>query len=228
MITSAHICRPLQNRVLPDGEIVAVKARGSLMGNRGGKIHDPHTKKLLKRRWASRRWISCVLEFKNRHREVMGNGYTELFFLDEVAALSAGHRPCFECQRARANRFAKIWEQVHEFEAGSRADQMDMILHEARTEFNKETVSQNALSELPNGSVVKSQANSTNTEYYAKHSGGWLTMDLNGYSKPTRKDTGPFTILTPRVIRHLMQAGYEPIWHASAKSTNRDEIIDSI
>ena len=29
--------RPLQNRVAPDGEIHAAPARGTLMGNRGGR-----------------------------------------------------------------------------------------------------------------------------------------------------------------------------------------------
>ena len=40
---------------------------------------------------------------------VFGNGYTELFFLDEVTALAAGHRPCFECRRADAIAFAESW-----------------------------------------------------------------------------------------------------------------------
>ena len=37
---------------------------------------------------------------------VWAHGYTELFFLDEVTALAAGHRPCFECRRADALAFA--------------------------------------------------------------------------------------------------------------------------
>ncbi len=43
---------PLQNRVLPSGEIVAIAARGAFVGNRG-IIHDPATKTLLKKRWSS-------------------------------------------------------------------------------------------------------------------------------------------------------------------------------
>lgn len=34
-----------------------------------------------------------------------GKGYTSLFFLDEVTALSAGHRPCFMCRRGDAKAF---------------------------------------------------------------------------------------------------------------------------
>ena len=58
------------------------------------------------RRWVSRAWICCRLEFKGRHRNVWGAGYTELFFLDEPTALAAGHRPCFECRRKDARAFA--------------------------------------------------------------------------------------------------------------------------
>jgi hypothetical protein len=95
----------LQTRVTPFGELVAVPARGTLFGNRGGRFHDPATGTLRTRRWASNRWICCVLAFKGRQREVWKTGYTELFFLDEVTALAAGHRPCCECRRGAARGF---------------------------------------------------------------------------------------------------------------------------
>ena len=75
------------------------------MGNRGGRLHDAQ-RKLSARRWVNRAWICCKLAFNNRHRKVWGNSYTELFFLDEVTAFAAGHRPCFECRRKDAERFA--------------------------------------------------------------------------------------------------------------------------
>src|SRR6476646_11713537 len=99
---------PLQNRVDPFGELFAAPARGLFMGNRGGRIHtDDRT--LTKRRWASRQWICCVLDFKNRQRDVWGRYYTELFFLDEVTAFAAGHWPCFECSRRDAELFARLF-----------------------------------------------------------------------------------------------------------------------
>ena len=91
---------PLQNRVTPQGEIIATPERGTVMGNRGGRIHRDD-----RARWKSKAWITCRLSFKSRHRTVMGNSYTELFFLDEATALAAGHRPCFECRRADALAF---------------------------------------------------------------------------------------------------------------------------
>ena len=45
---------PLQNRVTPMGNIVAEPERGMFTGNRG-IIHDPLTRTLLNRRWASQR-----------------------------------------------------------------------------------------------------------------------------------------------------------------------------
>jgi hypothetical protein len=83
---------PLQNRVSPAGDIFADPARGTFMGNRGGAIHDAERR--IIRPYATRRWITCVLEFKGRRRTIMAPGrYTELFFLDEAVSLAAGHRP---------------------------------------------------------------------------------------------------------------------------------------
>jgi len=101
----------LQNRMNPFAEAVSVDARGLMMGNRGGRLHDAQ-QKLGARRWVSKQWICCKLDFNHRHRAVWGDGYTELFFLDEVTAFAAGHRPCFECRRREAERFAAFFADV--------------------------------------------------------------------------------------------------------------------
>src|SRR3954468_5791449 len=111
---------PLQNRVTPFGEIVAITARGTMMGNRGGRFHRPD-RTLGRRRWASHHWICCELHFKGHHHEPMGNGYTSLFFLDEVTALPAGHRPCFYCRRAEAKRFFALLDPAMSVDAFDRA-----------------------------------------------------------------------------------------------------------
>src|SRR5262249_9143527 len=100
---------PLQNRVTPFGDIVAIAQRGVFMGNRG-IIHDPATRTLLTRRWATKAWITCVCEFRGVRRKVMSRrSWTELFFLDEATAFAAGHRPCFYCRRADAEAFHAAW-----------------------------------------------------------------------------------------------------------------------
>src|SRR5919204_5257344 len=122
---------PLPNRVDPFGELFATSARGTLFGNRGGRFHrDDRT--LGRRRWVSRAWICCVLEFKGRHRTVWGRGFTELFFLDEVTALAAGHRPCFECRRADAKAFAAAFARGHGNRGTPRAPEIDRVLHAER------------------------------------------------------------------------------------------------
>ncbi len=119
---------PLQNRVTPTGDIIATPHRGLFTGNRG-IIHDPATKTLLKKRWSSPAWITCVCEFRGWRRKVMGGrSWTELFFLDEATAFAAGHRPCFFCRRDDANRFRAAWEEGNGV-ADIRAREIDAVLH---------------------------------------------------------------------------------------------------
>ena len=93
---------PLQNRVSPFGDIVAIPQKGMFTGNRG-IIHDPATRTLLKKRWTTKAWLICLCEYRGRRRAVMASrSWTELFFLDEAIGLAAGHRPCFFCRRRAA------------------------------------------------------------------------------------------------------------------------------
>ena len=98
---------PLQNRVTPFGEIVAVPERGTLMGNRG-ILHDDAGH--IVRSYQVRRWIACRTAFRGRHRQLLqAHSWTELFFLDEATAFAAGHRPCAECRHADYQRFKEAW-----------------------------------------------------------------------------------------------------------------------
>ena len=81
----------LQNRVDPQGNIIASSARGAWMGNRG-QLHD--NGKDIFRHYKLKAWLICLLEFRGRQRPVMSpNLYTELFFLDEATSF---------CSRAQA------------------------------------------------------------------------------------------------------------------------------
>jgi hypothetical protein len=85
--------------------VVAIALRGMFTGNRG-IIHDPATKTLLTRRWASKAWLVCSSSYKDYRRDVMARrSWTELFFYDEAVALAAGNRPCFLCRRSRAEDY---------------------------------------------------------------------------------------------------------------------------
>jgi hypothetical protein len=141
---------PLQNRVSPFGELVASPTRGTLMGNRGGRLHDAQ-RRLGTRRWTSKAWICCQLAFNNRHRTVWGDGYTELFFLDEVTAFAAGHRPCFECRRKDAEPFAALFSGDR---TRATAAAMDKVLHAERLDGKAKRVHRRAIDDLPDGATI--------------------------------------------------------------------------
>ena len=200
---------PLQNRVTPGMKIVSENWRGGFMGNRGGRIHDPETKTLLKRKWASKRWIICVTQFKQRQREVMGHSYTELFFLDEVSALTAGHRPCFECRRKDANMFATAWKNAHGKPEGSVADGMDAQLHKERTN-NCVFILKTQTVKLPDGAMIK-----IGDICFAKKEECFLRWSGTGY-RQVELPEGEIILLTPPSILEVLKNGYTPHWHASA------------
>jgi len=200
---------PLQNRVTPFGELVATPARGLLFGNRGGHFHrDDRT--LGARRWASRQWICCVLSFKGRQRDVWGRYYTELFFLDEVTALSAGHRPCFECRRADAKAFAEKWAEAKGTRV-PRAPEMDFVLQSERLDGREKRTHEIHIGDLPDGAFVALDGSS-----YAVRGSYLLRWSENGYVEKIARSRGMANVLTPPSIVGVLAAGYRPQWHPSA------------
>jgi hypothetical protein len=207
---------PLQNRVDPFGTIHAVAARGTMMGNRGGRIHDPATR-TLNRRYASKRWICCVCEFRGRQREVMGQHYTELFFLDEVTAFAAGHRPCAECRRADFLRFTDVWRQAFGVTSRRIADVMDAVLHGERCVSGSGAwiVSNEEVKQLPDGAMISSRA-----DFFAIATGAARKWAFEGYSRPTALSSlqGALRLLTPPAIVKIFKSGYRPVFHPSAEN----------
>ena len=125
------------------------------MGNRGGALHD--SDRTIVRCFKSRRWITCVLQFRGRRRIVMSERrYTELFFLDETVAFAAGHRPCAECRRERFNAFRHSWRRSGRQDQLPMADEMDLELHRARIDRQRRKVTYEAtFSSLPDGCFVR-------------------------------------------------------------------------
>jgi hypothetical protein len=200
--------RPLQNRVDPFGELRAVAARGGLMGNRGGRLHrDDRT--LSRSRWKNKHWLICVCKFKERHRDVWGRSYTELFFLDEPTALAAGHRPCFECRRQAAKAFIAV------FPGGpSRVEAMDEALHRERVENGRKHLSRARLGELPDAAMIARGGRA-----YAVRSGLLAPWSFAGYgpAAPIEPDD-VVDVLTPPSTVAALRAGYEPLWSESLEA----------
>ena len=202
---------PLQNRVMPTGDIIATPHRGLFTGNRG-IIHDPETKTLLKKRWSSPAWITCVCEFRGWRRKVMGGrSWTELFFLDEATAFAAGHRPCFFCRRDDANRFRAAWEEGNGV-SGVRAREIDAVLHGERLERGKKRLYPLPVpvAQLPDGAMVQ-----RGEESFLIAQGRALRWSMAGYSE-TETAIDNALLLTPPSTLRALGAGYRPALHPSA------------
>ena len=196
----------LQNRVTPLGDLVADSARGLVYGNRGC-LHDAQGR--IRRRFAVKRWIACRLEFRGRRRSPLQQPgrYTELFFLDEVTALAAGHRPCAECRREDYERLAAIWRDLHPGQVG--ADAIDAQLHTERLDLdsNERRLHRASIGELPDGAFVLEDGEP------------WLVLgaDLwrwtpSGYveRRPGRASREAL-VITPPSFLALLHAGWSPL-----------------
>ena len=194
----------LQNRVDPWGQLHAVADRGTMMGNRGGKFHRDD-KTLSTRRWASKQWICCELHFKNAHHDAMGQGYTSLFFLDEVTALAAGHRPCLYCRRAEAKAFL----------GGEKVGSFDRRLHEERLSFltHRPRKSEAPLHEME---LVDSCMVEIEGVAYAVKGQKLLRWTFAGYTQAIALRAVD-KLLTPPSIIAILAAGYKPRWHHTAQ-----------
>ncbi len=201
---------PLQNRVTPFGEIVALAGRGLVMGNRG-ILHDD-TRRIV-RHSQVRRWLACRTEFRGRHRTIMRpHSYTELFFLDEATAFAAGHRPCAECRSMEYRRFRTLWAICHGEPVS--ADLIDRQLHRDRfAGLRAKRVYREDLVDLPDGA------------YIAVDDRAWLVWGHTlfawsalGYTEQRERSAHrEVEVLTPRSTVAVLAAGYRVAVHPSAK-----------
>ena len=198
---------PRASRVDPFGALFAAPARGTLMGNRGGRLHTS-LRALGTRRWASKQWICCVLDFHDRHRTVWGDSYTELFFLDEPTAFAAGHRPCFECRHADAVAFARAFGNGRR----ARAEVMDRVLHAQRLDGRAKRLHRLLVETLPDGAAIASDGVAMMLK-----AGRLLRWSPTGYGDAgPRPRAGAVDVLTPPEILDVLRRGYKPLWHPSA------------
>lgn len=222
---------PLQNRVTPFGDIVAVAARGMFTGNRG-IIHDPATRTLLNRRWSGVAWITCVCDFRGRRRAVMATrSWTELFFLDEATAFAAGHRPCYYCRGYDASRFAAAWAHGNGVERVT-AKEIDTALHRERLDGRGKRLHPLpcAVSELPDGAMVTTRddcrassvaepgdASAPPRDCYLIVAGTALRWSFDGYRAAANLPRNAMLLTPPSMLRTL-SAGYRPLLHPTAQS----------
>ncbi len=198
----------LQNRVDPFGNIIKTSARGLWMGNRG-VIHNEQQE--IVKPFKNKAWITCVLEFKGRQRTVMTpDRWTELFFMDEATAFSAGHRPCFECRREDAKEFKTSWIQgnaVHNFTMSTSINEIDEVIHGERIDgAKKKLMHPLSPSEMPDGAFVLWNDEPYLFSKLMLHR--WTPFGYEGsFAVP---EASMLLVLTPRSIINAFRAGYSP------------------
>ena len=199
---------PYQNKVDPWGNIHAVKSRGMFLGNRG-VLHNENQQIVASHRIKG--WVTCLLEFKDRKRKVMSpNRYTELFFLDEATAFSAGHRPCAECRRIRYNEFKEKWLEANgKLLQGKKptATNFDKIIHEERIHKKQKVTYTSSLNKLPDGTMIEIKSKA-----YLIRQKKLFEWSFSGYSKAGIEYNGndEVTVLTPKSYVKTFNQGFIP------------------
>jgi hypothetical protein len=186
----------------PEGSLVVQPSKnGLLMGNRGKlgpilqKLPQPHAK--------GKNWIACILEKDGVTLPKTDVAYTRLFFLDEVTALAAGHRPCWQCQPERYNLFVDFWRKAIRKDSSD----FDERLHSDRCheDGSKKTFSE-SLCKLPSGVMVRLPESS---QPYLLLWGKLFPWSIDGYGTPiTLPLSASVVVLTPSVIVQMFKAGF--------------------
>jgi hypothetical protein len=136
-----------------------------------------------------------------------------LFFLDEVTALAAAHRPCFECRRKDAVEFAARWQQAYKLSTPPRAPEMDEVLHAERLHGREKRSHEARLDDLPDGAMI-----ALDGAAFAVRGDSLLHWTPNGYDAGKPRLSGIVVeVLTPPAIVAALKAGYRPHWHPSAE-----------
>jgi hypothetical protein len=193
---------PEQNRVTPQGEIVAIPLRGAWTGNRG-VLHDGHQ---IIRSHASDLWITCALEFRGRWREQwLPHRYTHLYFHDEAVSFAAGHRPCAECRRNAYRAYQQAWADGNGA-AVPGAREMNAQLHRERIVpgTHRRRLRELPWPSLPDGTFVLLGDSAAVVTRAAV-----VPWTHEGYATPApRPRTGTATVITPPSTVAALRAGY--------------------
>jgi hypothetical protein len=206
----------LPNRVTPFGALEASQERGLFFGNRGGRFHDPATRTVKGRPWATKQWIICVCDFKDRTarfraagREVWRTRFTELFFCDEVTALAAGHRPCTECRREASLAYRRALVTAGLFTALPSCPQVDAILDAERREGREKRLHRLEAASLPDGAMIAHGGAA-----FAVKGGVLLAWSQGGYGGALARPSGLVDVLTPPLSLAALRGGFRPVWRS--------------
>ncbi len=133
-----------------------------------------------------------------------------MFFLDEVTALAAGHRPCFYCRRKEAQLFLSLASPP------LKADDADRIADKERR--GPKPVAR--VDGLPDGAMI--DAGEGPLAVKGDHLLAW---SFEGYSEARpRRSVMSASLLTPMLYVGILARGFKPRWHKSAQSLGKGNI----
>lgn len=212
----------LRNRVDPRGQLHDTPEHGSWLGNRGILHND---QKQIIRQWQHTGWVTCLLKCgestrtgeTTRDKLFTEGNYSELFFLDEATAFSAGHRPCAQCRNKRYKEFKSAWIDANshlDLPENLSSKDIDNKLQEQRvvSDGGKRT-DEATLESLPAGSMID-----LDSAVFLIWRGRLYRWSFSGYL-PYDKKIAPSTVvkvLTPASIVRMFASGFVPHVHVSA------------
>jgi hypothetical protein len=183
------------------------------MGNKGCLHND---KKQIVKNVGCHGWVICALQFKGRKRELMAAGtYTELFFMDEATALSAGHRPCGECLRAKYANYKRHWINAN-FDGPTTVPNITDInkINQKERYYRGTKVTYSApMNTLPDGCFIE-----LNSIFYLIYQRRKYLWSFAGYTQKSNLSSDIVTVLTPKTVVNTLANGYEPEYHQSLQS----------
>jgi hypothetical protein len=137
-----------------------------------------------------------------------GQIWTELFFLDEAVALSAGHRPCFLCRRQAAELFRTAWAAAKGTRFPRPPPSTPSCIASASRMAGSACIPIPApVPALPDGAVAVAAGSA-----FTLSSGLTYRWTNEGYDSPVplyRADG----LLTPPSTLMALSAGYRPVLH---------------
>lgn len=185
-------------------------------GNRGCLVDD-HER--VVRHHRGNLWITCLTSFRDWRVDLARpNRWTPIFFLDDVVALAAGHRPCGLCRRDAYETYRRAVDSAYarqHMAAGLNARLASERLRRGRgidRAGDRKLWTANAV-DLPDGAVYV--ANGAARAILGVRS---LAFEFGGWGRPMARPVGAVDVLTPPASVAALANGYVPRWHPSADS----------
>lgn len=195
---------PEKNRVTPTGHLEYTPEKMEWMGNRGA-LKRPDS-------WSTDGWILCRLKVPGRENVPFQLKYTRLFFLDEATGFSAGHRPCYQCRKRRAQEFRSAWCEANGRESVT-FPIIDTALKAERVLSGSRASVDEAVTSLPNGVILEASS-----VYWLKWRDLLFPWSFAGYGEPKELSEMPkfAKVVTPPSIVRMYTNGFTPQVHPSA------------